>query len=360
VNGPFSDPPLFSVRSEVRVPVDRQFDAVTDFGPTGGSVTSADDGRAHAQIGSGENDVNDPWSNPTEQPAQPVLRSDSVFFDFFETRFDSRFGVLWIMMKPTCPRKFTRELLQALRNGQQNLEERLGQQVAGGVVEKVNYQVLGSRIPGVFSYGGDISLFRELIEAQDRQSLVDYALACIEVLYTNAMNYSLPITTISLIQGDALGGGLEAALAANVVVAERGCKMGLPEILFNLFPGMGAYQLLSQRMTPVRAEQFITSGRTYTSEELHETGLVDILAEPGRGEEAVRDFIKSKDGQRSGRQALRAAMRESRFLDFEELRRVAHVWADCALNLSTRDRDVLDFLIKSQAKRHEAASTAEP
>ena len=94
-------------------------------------------------------------------------------------------------------------------------------------------------------------------------------------------------------QGDALGGGFESALASNVVIAEKGVKMGLPEVLFNLFPGMGAYSLLSRRVGTARAEQMILSGRLYTSDELFEMGVVDILAEKGEGEVEVYKYIKS-------------------------------------------------------------------
>ena len=98
--------------------------------------------------------------------------------------------------------------------------------------------------------------FRELIQCQDAEGLRDYAISCIDVVYTNATNYELPVTTISLVQGDALGGGFEAALAANVVVAERGCKMGLPEILFNLFPGMGRLSIADSKVESQKGRRF--------------------------------------------------------------------------------------------------------
>jgi DSF synthase len=56
----------------------------------------------------------------------------------------------------------------------------------------------------------------------------------------------LPILTVGLVQGAALGGGFEALLSFDYVVAERDATFGLPEILFGLFPGMGAHSLLSR------------------------------------------------------------------------------------------------------------------
>ncbi len=86
-----------------------------------------------------------------------------------------------------------------------------------------------------------------------------------------------------MVHGDALGGGFETVLSCDVVIAERGAKFGLPEVLFNLFPGMGAYSLLCRRLDGARAQKLMLSGRIYTAEELEEMGLVDLVVEPGEG-----------------------------------------------------------------------------
>ena len=63
--------------------------------------------------------------------------------------------------------------------------------------------------------------------------------------------------------------------------------MGLPEILFNLFPGMGAYSLLARRIGLRAAEELILSGKVLPAAKLHEMGIVDVLAKDGEGEAAV-------------------------------------------------------------------------
>ena len=68
-------------------------------------------------------------------------------------------------------------------------------------------------------------------------------------------------------------------------------KFGLPEILFNLFPGMGAFSFLSRKIGLTRAQKMILGGRIYSATELHEMGLIDVLADDGRGEDAVRAYI---------------------------------------------------------------------
>ena len=56
------------------------------------------------------------------------------------------------------------------------------------------------------------------------------------------------MTTIALLEGDALGGGFESALSCDVVIAEKHVKAGFPEVLFNMFPGMGGLSFLSRRV----------------------------------------------------------------------------------------------------------------
>lgn len=270
----------------------------------------------------------------------------------YETYFEETYGVFWAYLKSSCPPTFTHEVISDLRQGQREVRALVQKQIACENPDRMRYQVFGSRIPGIFSLGGDLKLFRQCIDTQDREQLRRYATACVDVIYTNATNYDLPVTTISLVQGQALGGGFEAALAANVVVVERQCKMGLPEVLFNLFPGMGAYQLLTQRLSPVQAERFIASGRIYTAEELYKMGLVDVLADTGKGQEAVWNYIRSNDRQFRGRHALRQAIKASSpGFDRESFQRAVEVWVDVALSLTEKDQQTMDYLLRAQARR---------
>ncbi len=63
-------------------------------------------------------------------------------------------------------------------------------------------------------------------------------------------------------QGAALGGGFEALLSFDYIVAEQDATFGLPEILFGLFPGMGAHALLSRKLGSAQADRLIVSNRT--------------------------------------------------------------------------------------------------
>lgn len=269
---------------------------------------------------------------------------------FCDVEVDAEYGALWVWLKADSPAKFTPTLLDDLRSVQDRVATRLQSDAHRGESERLHYQVFASRIPKIFSLGGDLALFRDRIRKRDVRGLRTYAREAVDLLFTNATAYEQPITTISLIQGQALGGGFEAALAANVLVAERQSKMGFPEVLFNMFPGMGAFQLLSRKVSPAEAERMILSGRTYTAEELHAIGIVDVLADTGQGRSAVEHYIRSNHRQNHAHLGFRSALRAARPLDKHELYRMADVWAETAMGLGERDLVTIDYLLRAQQR----------
>jgi DSF synthase len=167
------------------------------------------------------------------------------------------------------------------------------------------------------------------------------------------------MTTISLVQGEALGGGFETALSSNVIIAERRARMGMPEILFNLFPGMGAYSLLGRRIGMKRAEDMILSGRIYTAQELHEMGVVDLLVEDGAGEAGVRDFVRRNARHRNGMQAMFSCRQHFQRVTYEEMLNITHIWVDAALRLEEKDLKLMSRLVRSQFRRIQGGAAAE-
>lgn len=216
--------------------------------------------------------------------------------------------------------------------------------------QKYDFLVYGSSIDGVFNLGGDLDLFSKLILQRDRQGLLEYAIKGIDLVYTNIKHFDSDLITISLIQGDALGGGLEAALSSNVIIAERGVKLGCPEALFNLFPGMGAFSILSRKLGKAKAEKIIMSGDLYTAEQFYEMGAVDILVEPGRGESAVYDFVKSVKRSPNSYRSMQKVKDVCNDFSYQELIDIGEIWADAALNLNERDLRLMQLLVKRQTK----------
>lgn len=283
------------------------------------------------------------------QSVKSTLQPETNDYTQVTTYYDEHNGIAWGYMHAEPRPCFSPLLLKELQSWNNHLIDQID-----GLENPVNYQVCASSTPGIYNLGGDLSLFHKFIEQRDKDALARYAVTCIEPLYLFATHLNRPnLKTISLVQGDALGGGFECALAANVLIAERGCKMGLPEILFNLFPGMGAMTFLGRRVGHQKAERIILSGKLYLAEELYEMGVVDVLAEPGEGEKAVYDFIRKDSKSRNGGLAVRAAREISQPISYDELLRITEIWVDAALRLEAKDLRMMERLISRQSGKSE-------
>lgn len=266
------------------------------------------------------------------------------------TRFDPEHGVLWTEMNaegiPCC----TGELLDDLYHNHKTIESSGGKIQIGDQLHQVRYSVVSSLTPGVFNLGGDLGLFSTLIRNKDRQALLKYSIKCLDVMFSRMSHFKSPLITISLVQGDALGGGLEAALTSDIIIAERSAKMGFPEMLFNLIPGHGAFSLVARKIGVNHAEKMIFSGKIYSAEELHELGLVDVLVEDGEGVEAVRDYVAKRARCSNGYMALQKAKHRFNPVTYQEMMDITNVWVEAALQLNEKDLKVMDRFLRSQKK----------
>jgi DSF synthase len=266
-----------------------------------------------------------------------------------EIKIDSPGDTAWCYMRPAGVPCFTPTLLSELLQLKPYWTR--AYHLSGPNDFPYKYFVGGSRIPGIFNLGGDLSFFMSTIRARNLELLRKYALYCVEISLNMTFGFALPIITIGLVQGDALGGGFEGALAFNVLVAEKRSRFGFPEILFNMFPGMGAYAHLSRKIGLAAAEEMIQSARVYSAAELHDMGLVHVLADNGQGEQAVRDYI----AQHRRRHKVQCRLREVTLPDDgalnADLHRVAEIWARHAVELGDSDLRRIDFLRKAQVRR---------
>jgi DSF synthase len=178
-----------------------------------------------------------------------------------------------------------------------------------------------------------------------------YAETCVRMQYSNSKGFDAPIITMALVQGDALGGGFEHALAFDILVAERSARLGLPEIIFNLFPGMGAYSFLLRRVGRKLAEQFILEGKIFTAAELHELGIVDILVDDGAGENAIVEYCQRNQRRFAAERAVYLARRAANPVELEELLRITNIWAETAMSLTEADVHKMERLADAQERR---------
>ena len=276
-----------------------------------------------------------------------------------DVEYDPEMRTLWTYMKPQGTACFNLGLLNELRANGKDLENQ-DDSMHYEANYPIDYSIIASRAGHVFNYGGDLALFVLLIKSRDREALLHYARLCIDVMYARIVSYKKNALTISLVQGDALGGGFEFALASNIIIAEESARMGLPEILFNLFPGMGAYSLLARRLGMKKAEEMILSGKIFEARELHDLGVVDILVPTGEGEAAVYDFIHQNSKRLNGMRAMYACRNHTNPISYEELMNITEIWVDSALNLQDRDLKMMGRLVRAQMRQQELRKNGLP
>ena len=215
---------------------------------------------------------------------------------------------------------------------------------------KLRHFVLASDA-NAYNLGGDLDLFTRLIREGNRDRLLTYAQRCVEGVHHLHTGFGGDVRSIALIQGDALGGGLEMALACHTIVAEEGCGMGLPEVLFGLFPGMGAYSFLCKRVSPQVAEKIILEGNIYTSDELYRMGVVDVLVPKGQGAAAVQTIIDKQRRSPHAHLALNACRNLAQPVGYDELMGITEVWVDTALTLGDKSLKMMERIVRAQEKR---------
>ena len=206
---------------------------------------------------------------------------------------------------------------------------------------------------------GDLAYFQSCIESGNAGALRAYSLRCLD-LVQRIFAAAAEVTTISLVQGRALGGGFEAALSASHLIAERGAEFGFPEISFGTFPCTGGLSLLTKRIGLRRAAAFVRNPRIHSAEDLHALGVVDELCEPGEGPAAVLRFVAEHRRRYKARMALQRAEARMGALDLDELRTVVEDWVDTAMSLSAAELRVLDTLVRMQAADAGAAAVTPP
>ena len=215
----------------------------------------------------------------------------------------------------------------------------------------VRHFVLTSDVPGVFNFGGDLSLFVLLIRARDVESLHMYGRRCVDLVWWMENASRLGVHTTVLVQGDTLGGGLESVMPFHKVIFERSAQAGFPEVLFNLFPGMGAWNFTIRKAGYSIANEMILSGRLYTADQLYRRHLVDLVVEDGEGEAAIDAVIQSVNPRLRGTLAALEARRLAAPVTYESLMTIVDQWTETALQLTDRDLRLMERLARAQVRK---------
>lgn len=163
--------------------------------------------------------------------------------------------------------------------------------------------VVSSSHPKAFCVGADL---KERNGFSDADLIAQRPIA--RAAYTGVLD--LPVPTIAAVDGFALGGGAEIALACDVVIAGESATLGLPEVSVGVIPGGGGTQLLVRRVGWGKAAKVIFSARKFTAQEAHELGFVEEIAPAGGARDRALELAEtiaqnSPVGLRNAKKAMR-------------------------------------------------------
>lgn len=242
---------------------------------------------------------------------------------------------------------FSRALVDDIVEYQRDLAGRLQSNTG---VSPLTHVVLASDSEA-FNLGGDLELFCRLIRQGDRENLLAYARQCVLGVHAFHSGLGVGSHSIALVQGDALGGGFEAALSCHTIVAEEDVLMGLPEVLFDLFPGMGAYSFLCKRIPAHQAEKLMLQGNLFSSQELQRMGLVDVVVPRGDGVAAVEEVIRNNLRIPHARSAMHRVRSMTQAVPLDEMMRITEIWVETALAVGEKSTRTMDRLVRAQERR---------
>jgi DSF synthase len=281
----------------------------------------------------------------TLEQATIKLFTDAERFTQLAGYYEEERHTVWMMLRAQPRPCFNHALIEEIMNMSWLVRQ------SGFVVD---FWVTGSLVPDMYNTGGDLRFFVECIQNGRREALRAYARACVDCVHAASRGFDTGAITLAMVEGSALGGGFEAALAHHFVLGQSDARLGFPEIAFNLFPGMGGYSLVARRAGMKLAEDLIYKGESHTAEWYEQCGLVDVLFEPGQGYLATRTFIDTLQPKMNGVRAMLRARARVLQLPRSELMDITEDWVDAAFCLEPKDIAYMERLVMLQ-NRHQAA-----
>ena len=274
-----------------------------------------------------------------------TLFTDTERFTQLSGYYEAERRTVWMMLRAQPRPCFNHALIEEIMNLSWLVRQ------SGFAVD---FWVTGSLVPEMYNVGGDLQFFVECIQNGRREALRAYARAFVDCVHAASRGFDTGAITLAMVEGSALGGGFEAALAHHFVLAQRDARLGFPEIAFNLFPGMGGYSLVARRSGMKLAEELIYKGESHTAEWYEQHGLVDVLYEPGQSYVSVRTFIDTLRPKLNGVRAMLRARTRVLQLPRSELMDITEDWVDAAFCLEPKDIAYMERLVMLQNRHHAA------
>lgn len=269
-------------------------------------------------------------------------------------RYDKDNPIIWIGMNPKGRQCFTLSMLVELLDLLYTLDEYGSPDPL--YPDTIRYLVFQSEHPEIYNAGGDLEYFWDLVNQRNPKRLREYGTVCIDLIYWALTGGKRNITTVANVAGSALGGGFEAALACNYIIAEEQSTFAFPEPLFGFFPGMGGYDLFARFAGVTEADRAFTTGKRYSAHELDQLGVIYRLVKTGDGVEEVKKFINERNTNPISHWALQKIKQRNQSISYESLEFSIDLWVDAAMKLTERDLRMMKILTRRQKIKGSANS----
>jgi DSF synthase len=260
---------------------------------------------------------------------------------------DTSLGAIWCFYRHRKRPNFTLPLLKDIRAVQRLITD-YHRDHPREAERLVKFVIWGSDLNGIYCLGGDLTYFVSLVEQGDVTRLKAYAMSCIDSCFANYSGLHADVIVGALVTGEALGGGFEAALSCDFIVAENTARFGLPEILYGLFPGMGAYSFLSRKIGQSKAEAIILDGRRHEASEIQDLGLVECVAASSQGRAEMERHLSKLSKRFDAVLSLYNAKRRTSAISYREMADITSDWVNAASRLSGKNLQRMKKLAASQ------------
>jgi DSF synthase len=272
---------------------------------------------------------------------------------------DAGVGAVWCFQQHRNRPNFTISLLKDIRAIQRLITD-FHRDFPHDARRVTRFLIWASEVGSVFNLGGDLGYFMHLVEKGDIPRLKSYAMACIDVCFANYSGLHADVIVGALVAGDALGGGFESALSCDFIIAEEQARFGLPEILYGLFPGMGAYSFLSRRIGQAKAESMILDGGLHKAAQLKEMGLLDHVSATSLGRPDVDRHLTKLSKRFEAALSIYNARRRTFPISYREMTDIVEDWISTAAQLSPHDLRKMKRLANAQDSRLEVCKDKRP
>ena len=270
---------------------------------------------------------------------------------------DTSLGAVWCFQQHCQRPCFTLSLLKDIRSIQRLITD-FHRDHPLDARRLARFLIWGSDLSSIFNLGGDLSYFVRLLEQSDLIGLKAYAMSCLDVCFANYSGLHADVIVGALVAGDALGGGFESALSCDFIVAESPARFGLPEILYGLFPGMGAYSFLSRRIGQAKAEALILEGRLHSASEMHHLGLIELPAPPLQGRPEMERHLFKLSKRFDAVLSLYHAKRRTDPISYREMTDIVEDWVATGAQLSSKSLRKMRKLAIAQDARRDLSRSA--